>query len=195
MLLTRTTAPATSASTTRALDPARRRPPTTRRTVRCTRTCRERSTPNPPTRTTGRSVATSGTPYRPNGLRLPVQRADPVQPARRRGRELEGLRTGPRQPRHRRERHAVTACGAPGANPTNGPVCPTRVGQRDRPVRAQALPPAVVPLDHRQPGRLQLRATLPTCSRPTNGLYHDLQRPRRRRRSAGSSPEQLLGRP
>ena len=53
-------------------------------------------------------------------LRLPGERADAVQPARRRPRELEGLRPGPRQPRRERRRPhdaGTQYCGAPYATP------------------------------------------------------------------------------
>ena len=111
-------------------------------------------------------------------LRVPGDRADAVQPARRGGCELEGLRPGPErhQHPHRDEQHlpptapAPQYCGAPYATP--GPTGSTRQPnpgqrQRHRPVRAQALPLPVVRVDPAV-GRLQLRRTSPTCStRPT----------------------------
>ena len=91
-------------------------------------------------------------------LRLPVERLDAVQPARRRARQLEGLRAGSRQSRRdvdrrarrpdARRRHGVLRRSVPGARRDRHHHA-GQPGQRerDRPVRAEALPVPVVRVD------------------------------------------------
>ena len=115
-------------------------------------------------------------------------------------RQLEGLRAGPRQPGRILDGHAANPgtgqthdagaqyCGAPYASP--GPTGSTALPepgqrQRDRPVRAQALPVPVVRLAPATPATAT-RRTSPTCSTRPTASTTTCRASRRRRRSAGS---------
>ena len=147
-------------------------------------------------------------------LRLPDERADAVQPARRRRCQLEGLRPGPRQPpTPAGPTHSQGAqyCGAPYATPgATGNTTQPEPGrrERDRPVRAQALPVPVVRLDaavrrlqlgaHRQPVRPDQRPLPRPAERGDDAgvqldLAEQLQRRPRRRLPRQQPVGRLLG--
>ena len=150
-----------------------------------------------PTRTTARpSRPPARTPPPAERLRLPGERADAVQPARRRQRELEGLRPGSRQRPTRPD--PVTRRGG-SAQPWLDCGAPYAVARTDRRAprsptpAARTRPTSTCPSTSRSRGSSRscspataTRRTSPTCStRPTASTTTCRAR-RRRRRSAGS---------
>ena len=130
------------------------------------------------TRTTGRSPRPPARTPRAgaNGCVYRVERADAVQPARRRPRQLEGLRAGSdRGPGRSLGRRPVLRLAVRVArrDRQHGAAEPGQ-RERDRPVRAEALPVPVVRRRSSQSGDCNA-AHIADVFDPSNGLYHDLQ--------------------